>query len=197
MSTHSHHRPDARRAPDRQTALGAALRAHTPADAQEAAHRERMLALLSQPDDVFDRRHFAPGHFTASAFVLSPGRDALLLILHGKLGLWLQPGGHVEPADADTAAAAEREAREETGLSGLSLLSQAPFDLDVHDIPPHRDQPGHAHFDVRYLFVADDLRVAAGSDAKDARFFALDAVSEQHSDRSVMRAVDKLRGLAG
>lgn len=183
--------------PDRRGALREAIAAFTPIDAQESGHRTRMLELLRDAADPFDRNAFAPGHFTASAFVLSPRRDALLLILHGKLNRWLQPGGHIEPDDTTVPDAAMREAREETGLSELSLLSPLPFDLDVHDLPPYGGNPGHAHFDVRYLLQAGNLDAAADSDAKDARFFSFSEIDAEHSDRSVTRAVEKLGRLLG
>ena len=127
--------------------------AFEPADALEAGYREALVELAGHPRPT-SRDTFAPGHYTASAFVLSPdGRD-LLLIEHAKLARWLQPGGHVDPDDADLVAAARREGAEETGLHDLELLQPAPFDLDVHVIPARKADPEHRHFDVRYLFRA-------------------------------------------
>ncbi|HEY6880471.1 MAG TPA: NUDIX hydrolase [Polyangiales bacterium] len=142
------------------------------------------------------RANYLPGHFTASAFVVSPERDALLLILHGKLGLWLQPGGHVDDEDESLLAAARREVAEEVGLRELELLAPAPLDLDIHDIPARKGEPAHAHFDVRFLFRAPTRAVRAGSDAKDARWVPLAKIGEDdlvRSDESVLRAVRKLR----
>jgi len=173
--------------------LMALLRRHTPRDDQEAGYLQRMLALCGGPGDAFARDHFVPGHFTASAFIVSPNAEALLLILHGKLRRWLQPGGHVDPEDGSILAAAEREVREEVGLSGLSLLHEGPLDLDIHEIPALKGDPAHAHFDVRFAFRARDLSFRADSDAESARWVPLSEVNESISDRSVMRAVEKLR----
>ena len=173
--------------------LGVLLERFSPHDQEEAAHRARMLALCHADGDPCRRDHFVPGHFTASAFVLSPDQDALLLILHGKLQRWLQPGGHVDPDDVDLLATARREVEEEVGMSELSLLTPAPFDLDVHEIPPLRADPAHAHFDVRFVFRARSLAFQAGSDAKAARWVPLEQVDLELSDRSVLRAVEKLR----
>jgi 8-oxo-dGTP pyrophosphatase MutT (NUDIX family) len=178
--------------PSRNHELNALLTQLTPHDADEAEHQRRMLALCGA-EAALQRDHFVPGHFTASAFILSPNRDALLLIFHAKLKRWLQPGGHIEPQDGDVLAAARREAEEEVGLRELELLTPAPFDLDIHDIPALRTDPPHAHFDVRFLFRAPSLAVQAASDAKAARWVALEAVDLELSDRSVMRAVEKLR----
>ncbi len=143
--------------------------------------------------DPFARDHFVPGHFTASAFVVSPDADALLLIFHGKLRRWLQPGGHVDACDVSILGAAQRELREEVGLSDLALHSPGIFDLDIHDIPPLKGEPSHAHFDVRFAFRARDLAFLAASDAEAGRWVKLSEIDETVSDRSVMRAVDKLR----
>src|SRR5262245_7885037 len=116
-------------------ALRSALEPYRPLDRVEAEHRERMLALADANGDPFRRDHFAPGHFTASAFILAPAGDALLLVHHAKLDRWLQPGGHVEADDVDLLAAARREALEEVGLADLPCEVEGPFDLDVHTIP--------------------------------------------------------------
>jgi 8-oxo-dGTP pyrophosphatase MutT (NUDIX family) len=168
------------------------LRSHVPFDAQERAHRERMLALVHAAGDPFARDHFNPGHFTASGFVLSPDGRALLLIHHRKLNRWLQPGGHVERADTDIVSAARRELLEEVGLAQLQLVGDGIFDLDVHTLPPLGRDPAHEHFDVRFLFRAPSFRLQAGSDARAARWVPLPEINEVESDRSVMRAVDKL-----
>lgn len=183
---------------ERAEHLRALLAAHEAADEMEAAHRARMLALLDAAGDPFSRERFEPGHFTASAFVLSPEKDALLLILHGRLGRWLQPGGHVDPGDRDVLAAARREVAEETGLEDVEPVAGRPplLDLDIHRIPPHprRAEPAHEHFDVRILLRARRRAFRAGSDAQAARWVPLGDVPGIETDESVLRALRKLTG---
>jgi ADP-ribose pyrophosphatase YjhB (NUDIX family) len=174
----------------RAPALRALLERFVPADSLEAGHRAAMLTLLGAPDP-FARDHWVPGHFTASAFVLSPdGRD-LLLIFHEKFRRWLQPGGHVEPEDVDLVAAARREVEEETGVAGVELVDGL-FDVDVHDIPARKGDPPHQHFDVRVLLRAPTREFNAGSDALAARWVPLQDVAGIETDESVLRAVRKL-----
>jgi 8-oxo-dGTP pyrophosphatase MutT (NUDIX family) len=175
-------------------ALRALLHRHRPADDREAAHRDGLLGLLDAPGDPFSRHHFDPGHFTASAFVLSPDGADLLLILHGRLGLWLQPGGHCDPSDADIVGTAIREVAEETGLVELDVVGGGLFDVDVHAIPPHpgRGEPAHGHYDARVLLRSRTRRIAAGDDARDARWVPLADVRDAGTDDSVLRAVRKL-----
>ena len=179
---------------DRRTRLGALLAAVRPADDAEARHLARMRILLGAAGDPFARDHYAPGHFTASAFVTPPDRSALLLIHHGKLHRWLQPGGHVDPADADVLATARREVGEEVGLTDLRLVGAGIHDVDVHVIPARPTEPAHEHFDVRFLFEAPVADVRAATDAVDARWVALTDVPAIATDASVLRAVRKLTG---
>jgi 8-oxo-dGTP pyrophosphatase MutT (NUDIX family) len=182
---------------DRRDALRALLLSHVPADTLEQTYRDRMVELTHATGSL-GREHVAPGHFTASAFVLSPDEDSLLLILHSKLKMWLQPGGHIDAEDVDVVAAARREVAEETGLGDDDLEIVAGvgplLDLDIHPIPanPRKGEGPHKHFDVRVLLRATTLQITAGSDAQDARWVRLAEVEDAGTDDSVRRAVRKL-----
>jgi 8-oxo-dGTP pyrophosphatase MutT (NUDIX family) len=172
--------------------LASWLTRYTPADAREQNFHREMTLLLTSEGDPFSRSHFSPGHFTASAFILSPDRRNVLLIFHSKLARWLQPGGHVAPEDADVLATARREVAEEVALREVTLGHEGIFDIDVHDIPPLRGEPAHQHFDVRFLFVAPSLDMSAGSDATAARWLNLTELAQGTTDESVRRALRKL-----
>ncbi|MEV0441561.1 NUDIX hydrolase [Streptomyces spectabilis] len=129
------------------------------------------------------------GHVTASALVVDPSRGRVLLTLHKKLGMWLQMGGHCEPGDATLAEAALREATEESGVRGLTLLPGGPVRLDRHPIPG----PCTQHLDVQYAALAPSGAVAAISDESlDLRWFAYDEVGGV-ADESVVRLVEATR----
>ncbi|MEU9630841.1 NUDIX hydrolase [Streptomyces luteogriseus] len=143
--------------------------------------------LAEHPDGLWKACH--AGHITASALVIDPEGGRVLLTLHKKLRMWLQMGGHCEPGDASLADAALREATEESGVPGLSLLPGGPVRLDRHPIPP----PCHCHFDVQYAVVTPPDAVHAISDESlDVRWFGYDEV-EKVADESVVRLLESAR----
>lgn len=168
------------------------LSRYRPVDERERAFHTRMLELLRTPEP-WSRSQFRPGHLTASAFVLSPASDALLLIFHRKLSIWIQPGGHIEADDVDLEGAARREVAEEVGLPLASSEAAAIFDVDIHAIPARRAEPEHEHFDVRFCFRANSLAFAASEEVVDARWVELAKIDQLTADESVLRAARKLR----
>lgn len=168
--------------------LIAALQSVAAADAGEESAIARVIALLLGDGDPFDRDVTAPGHVTASAFVLHPAGDRLLLVLHRKLRRWLQPGGHVEPGDASVWDAALREVEEETGLTA-TLVGSGPFDVDVHVVGHGGDQ--HEHFDVRFL-VRGVGEPYAGDGVDDIRWATLTEMEDM--EESLRRPARKALG---
>jgi 8-oxo-dGTP pyrophosphatase MutT (NUDIX family) len=143
--------------------------------------------LAEHPDGLWKACH--AGHITASALVIDPEGGRVLLTLHRKLRMWLQMGGHCEPGDASLADAALREATEESGVPGLSLLPGGPVRLDRHPIPP----PCHCHFDVQYAVVAPpDATHAISDESLDVRWFGYDEVADV-ADESVIRLLEATR----
>ena len=107
----------------------------------ERSARERMIALLDGEERCFERDAFAgefAGHFTGSALVVNADGTRVLLHHHRKLDRWLQFGGHCD-GDEDVLGVARREALEESGIEGLIVASERPFDLDIHEIPARGD----------------------------------------------------------
>lgn len=126
-------------------ALDATLTSIDPVDAREADSIARVRALVASGAELFDPS-VSDHHLTASAFVIST--RGVLLHRHRRMGIWVQPGGHVdagEPIDE----ACVREVHEETGLEARHLEPPQLFHVDVHPGPK-----GHTHYDLRYVLVA-------------------------------------------
>ncbi|MFI2505862.1 NUDIX hydrolase [Streptomyces sp. NPDC018972] len=145
--------------------------------------------LAAHPDGMW--KACTDGHITASGLVIDPERGRVLLTLHRKLRMWLQMGGHCEPGDVSLAAAALREATEESGIAGLALVAGGPVRLDRHHTPCAW------HLDVQYAALAPADAVEAISDESlDLRWFPYDEVADV-ADTSVTRLVEAARTRLG
>lgn len=123
-----------------------------------------LLAFLDEHKDITSRKNLF-GHLTASAIILSPSGQRVLMIDHARHQKWLLPGGHIE-ADEHPRDTARREAYEEVGLTDLSLLQETIFNIDIHRIAdaPQKGEPEHWHFDLRFLFHSPTETVSLDGD---------------------------------
>jgi 8-oxo-dGTP pyrophosphatase MutT (NUDIX family) len=162
---------------------------------EEGACVQRIRALVEGHEDCFSRS-CAPGHITASAWILSHDRESFLLTHHRKLRRWLQLGGHAD-GDPDVRSVALREAREESGMDAFEFLQDDPIDLDVHVIPARKTEPRHEHHDIRFLLVASEEQTLRISDESlDLRWFPCSSHAEVLDDESTLRLARKARAVA-
>lgn len=149
--------------------------------------RAEMLDFVDRHPDAL-LRTCAEGHLTGSALVVDEGSGRMALLLHRKLGLWLQPGGHAD-GEGDLAAVAGREACEETGLEGLAVHRPA-VDLDIHLVDPPGEAP-HRHLDVRFLAVAPaGSRLRGNHESLDLRWVSRHELVELAPDEGLVRLAD-------
>lgn len=154
-------------------------------EGQDELRQSYLEHLDAHPDGMW--KACGDGHITASALVIDPERERVLLTLHKKLRMWLQMGGHCEPDDTALAGAALREATEESGIAGLALLPGGPVRLDRHLTPCAW------HLDVQYAALAPAGAVEAISDESlDLRWFPYDRVAGV-ADESVVRLLEATR----
>jgi 8-oxo-dGTP pyrophosphatase MutT (NUDIX family) len=137
-------------------------------------------------------RSCIPGHLTGSAWVVNPGRTRVLMVLHRKLGRWLNPGGHAD-GDPDLPEVGLREAREESGLTSVRLLSRSILDFDRHWIPGRAEAPGHFHYDLRFLCEADDREpLSISEESTDLAWVDRSAVLGRNPCESMRRMLAKM-----
>jgi len=167
---------------DRTARLRAQLHDHVAREAREQRSLRRTIAMLDWLRDPLEETA-DPTHVTGSAIVLgSDGR--ILLHRHKRLGIWLQPGGHVDPEETCEQAAL-REVAEETGLEA-TLAGDAPLHVDVHEGPR-----GHVHLDVRWLVhvPAGATPAPAAGESQDVTWFG----AAEALDRTDLAAANAIR----
>lgn len=119
---------------------------------QQGRLREEYVRFLDDHGRAALRRERGADHVTASCFVFAADLERTVLCYHRKGRFWVQTGGHVEADDASVQAAALREAQEEAGLPGLTLVPGV-LDLDRHALS---DAFGacRTHWDVGFAALA-------------------------------------------
>ncbi len=141
----------------------------SPPSTEQDHLRTEFVEYIDEHPDA-DRRSGRPDHLTASALVTNVERTHVLLCLHRKVGLWLQFGGHIEDEDASLSEAAVREAREESGIAGVTLVSALPVRLDRHAAPCGGG--ARHHLDVQFLAVAPPgAQPQVSEESLDVRWF--------------------------
>ncbi|HEY0950799.1 NUDIX hydrolase [Nocardioides sp.] len=168
-------------APDLHADALAVLEGWSAPDGAQEALRERYVAhLRAHPDGM--TRACTPDHLTASTLVVDAGRREVLLTLHAKARAWFQLGGHCEPGDPTLAAAALREATEESGLAGL-LLDPVPVQLSEHAVPFCGPTGDVHHLDVRFVALAPPgVAHAVSEESIDVRWWPADALPDPQPD---------------
>lgn len=167
------------------------LNGYRPLDQPETRHRDAMLDLCRSPAP-FSAAQCEPGHFTASALVVSTTAHRVLLIQHPTLGRWLQPGGHIDPEDATVLGAAIREVQEETGCQ--PEFDPTLADVDVHRIPARKDRAAHDHYDVRFIGRVAGTPPIGGGEGMVGQWFDLAEALQRASDSGLVRLLTKAAG---
>jgi 8-oxo-dGTP pyrophosphatase MutT (NUDIX family) len=169
---------------------------HRPADTQEQEDLERMKAWLRELEQPLSRSQ-PQAHFTGSAVVVDAAGERVVMVHHGKLKRWLQPGGHADMEDfGQLEATALREAREETGLRvQLHQGTPQPLDVDVHAIPSRGLEPGHLHLDVRFLLVAENPEALAHDpkESTGAQWLSWEEALKRADEAPLRRLLQKAR----
>ena len=93
-----------------------------------------------------------PRHLVSYVVPVDPTDGSVLLVDHINAGLWLPPGGHVEP-DEHPATTASREVEEELGIVDADVDERPVFVTVTETVGIHA-----GHTDVSLWFLANCYR---------------------------------------
>ena len=164
---------------------------------QEAQDRRMMLTYLSLfPDDILTRANEI-AHFSASAWVVNPARDRVLMLYHNIYKSWSWPGGHAD-GEENLLGVALREVQEETGIKRLRPVTEQLYSLEILTVCAHIKRGKyvlpHLHLNLTYLLEADDAQeVHSKPDENSAvRWFGLDEAVKASTEPEMRVVYQKL-----
>ncbi len=126
---------------------------------------------------------------TVGAVIVHEGR--VLLLQHKKRGMWLFPGGHIEPNETPDAATI-REVKEETGLDILFLHTSPPpktaDELEHLHLPIYtntHEVGDHDHYCMYFLCAPLDVSQAWGAEGQAVQWFTSEEMRELRTPQTV------------
>lgn len=132
---------------------------YRPENEQEATDQRVMLAYIKQYPDTVLFRVNEIAHVTSSALILNRSLTRTLMVYHNIRDTWAWTGGHAD-GDADLYGVALREAKEETGVTHITPLTDRIVSTDILWVQGHikrgRYVSAHLHLNVSYLLVCDE-----------------------------------------
>ena len=157
---------------------------------EEVDTTARFRSFIDAHENCFERL-LVVGHVTGSAWLVNRAGDFVLLTHHRKLDRWLQLGGHAD-GESDVAKVALGEAREESGIEGIKIISPELFDVDIHAIPARGAEPRHFHYDCRLaLQVTGSEDFSVSRESHDLQWIAIDKLDSVTDEPSMLRMAEK------
>lgn len=172
-----------------------------PGSYQESTDQQTMLLFIKKNLPNVLTRDNKIAHLTSSSLIFNPSKDKLLMIYHNIYQSWSWTGGHAD-GDKDLLQVAVREAKEETGLRNITILSDSIIALDILPVfghaKNHKPVSAHLHLSVAYAFQAleDEPLQIKPDENSGVRWIAIDQltdyVSESHMRTVYNKIIDKV-----
>lgn len=169
---------------------------YVPYNEQEVADKQMILKYMNTFEDCLTRENKF-GHFTSSAFVVNPTKDKVLFAYHNIYDSWAWLGGHAD-GDDDFRRVAMKEAKEESGIEELKLLTNEIFSIDIISVPPHIKRgkfvSAHVHLEITSLIEADDTQLihCKPDENKGVAWIPIDHLKEYVSETIMIPIYHKL-----
>ncbi|MFT5873244.1 MAG: 8-oxo-dGTP pyrophosphatase MutT (NUDIX family) [Clostridium sp.] len=168
-----------------------------PANEQESQDKKIILGYAeSFPHDILLRENEI-AHITSSGFIMNKSLDKTLMIHHNIRNTWAWTGGHVD-GDTDLLHVAIKEAKEETGINGVTALSKHIVSIDILPVHGHvrrnKYVSAHLHLSIAYILIASEKEtlIVKEDENTDVSWFSLDKFTEDYFDVNDVYLYNKL-----
>lgn len=163
------------------------IKGYIPYNELEERDKEVIIKCLETYPDIFYRSN-PVAHMTASAWVINPSRDKILMAYHNIYGSFSWLGGHCD-GETDCLKVALREVQEESGIQNVRALSDKILSLEALTVNGHYKKgkyvSSHLHLNVTYLIEADDKEVLHIKEDENSavQWFDIDKVVEASNEK--------------
>lgn len=134
------------------------IKNYIPYNEQEEKDKELILTAVSSFNNLLTRKNPIM-HFTSSGYIINKTHDKVLMIYHKIYNSWGWTGGHND-GDSDFLRVSIKEAKEETGLKNINVISDDIFAIDVLTVDGHiknsKFVSAHLHLNLTYLLEASE-----------------------------------------
>ena len=131
---------------------------YIPCNEQEKVDKDMMLKYIDTFDDVLTRKNMMC-HFTASNWIVNKERTKVIMAYHNIYKSWAWTGGHADGVE-NLEEVAIKEAKEETGLNNIKVLSDGIYSIQILTVDSHIKRgkfvPSHLHLDCCFLIETDE-----------------------------------------
>ena len=134
------------------------LNTFTSFNEQEQVDCQRISQFLVEEENLLLRDNVKM-HFTASAWVLNPSKNKVLMLYHNIYQSWSWSGGHAD-GEGDLLSVAMKEVKEESGLLSLTPLSDSPISIEILGVKPHYKKQKYvsAHLHLNYTILLHNTK---------------------------------------
>lgn len=159
----------------------------SPLDEIEQEHIHFVLDWIESGNEIFrvEKPATPETHLVCYFVITSPDMDQILLVDHKKAGLWLPPGGHVDPGE-DPKETVRREAKEEFGIKAEFFFDK-PILLTVTKTVGNIAR--HTDISLWYLLKCEPLRFLDYdiNEFNQIHWFWIDEIPFEKSDQHMKR----------
>ena len=135
------------------------IKQFVPRTALQQKSKDEILNQLDQYGKGLYSRDTLHGHMTASAIILNPQLDKILMVYHNIYHSYAWPGGHGD-GEEDLYLVAYEEAREETGVEKLYPVTRNILSLEALPVKAHikngKQVDAHYHYNVTFGFICSE-----------------------------------------
>ena len=134
------------------------LNCYTPYNVEEEKDLQLIKDFIINNPNCYSRDNII-AHVTVSSWIVNQNKTKVLMIYHNIYNSWSWTGGHADN-DEDLLNVSIKEAKEETGLENIKVLSNDIFSLEVLTVDGHYKKNkyvnSHLHLNITYLLEAND-----------------------------------------